>query len=240
MLEHLSFQIPQGAYVGIIGPNGGGKTTVLKLILGLLQPNAGNISIFGHDVRTAKKHFEMGYVPQKMSGLEKNFPATVQEIIASGRTARRGVFSWKTAHDFEIITRSMEQTNVAHLKHRLIGTLSGGERQRVFIARALAREPKILILDEPTIGVDLQAQDAFYTLLNALNKKFDITILLVSHDIDVISEQVETILCLNKALMCQLPSRSFNKQEYVEQFYGKTAKPVEHEHKPNAPKHTSP
>src|SRR3990167_9623963 len=172
----------------------------------------------------------MGYVPQKMADIEKKFPATVWEIVASGRTARRGVFHWQTRQDKKIIEQSMALTNVTHLQKRLIGTLSGGERQRVFIARALAREPKILILDEPTIGVDIKAQKTFYTLLNTLNKKFGITILLVSHDIDVVAEQVETILCLNKTLMCQLPSRSFNKKEYVEQFYEKTAKPVTHEH----------
>ena len=197
ILEHLSFQIPRGAYVGIIGPNGGGKTTLLKLILGLLKPNAGTISIFGHDIKTAKKHFEMGYVPQKMADIEKKFPATVWEIVASGRTARRGVFHWQTRQDKKIIEQSMALTNVTHLQKRLIGTLSGGERQRVFIARALAREPKILILDEPTRGIDIGAKYEIYCLMNALTEQGK-SIIMISSELPEVLSMSDRLLVMHK------------------------------------------
>lgn len=230
VLEDLSFVIQSGDYVGIIGPNGGGKTTLLKLLLGLLIPNSGVISIFGHGVKEAKAHFEIGYVPQNISQSDMNFPATVEEIVRSGRVVRRGVLGALTIGDKQAIEEIMEMTNISSFRHELIGNLSGGQRQRVFMARALAVQPKILILDEPTVGVDAAAREHFEKFLAKLHKEHGLTILLVSHDVDVVAKQVEHIICLNKRLVCHLPSSKFDKRMYLKDVYGGEGKTVDHKH----------
>ena len=230
VLEDVSFAIQSGDYVGIIGPNGGGKTTLLKLLLGLLTPTSGVIRIFGHGVNEAKGHFEVGYVPQNISQSDVNFPATVEEVVRSGRVVRRGVFGRLTKEDKEAVEKTMGMTNIGSFRHELIGNLSGGQRQRVFMARALAVQPKILILDEPTVGVDVAARRQFEEFLSTLHKKEKLTILLVSHDVDVMAKQVEHIICLNKKLVCHLPSGEFAKQTYLKDVYGDGGRAVDHKH----------
>lgn len=197
ILDKISFEVKAGDYVGIIGPNGGGKTTLLKLILGLLKPTTGQIKLA--DRR------RIGYVPQRSSADDHLFPATVQEVILSGRTVTRGIFSLRSKSDNQAVKRAMKTADVTHLAHRRIGTLSGGERQRVLIARALAGEPEVLILDEPTSAVDAKSQEAFYAFLQKLHSQ-TLTIIIVSHDVDVIMHQVKTVLCLNKHVVCHGPA----------------------------------
>ncbi|TNF54550.1 ATP-binding cassette domain-containing protein, partial [bacterium] len=138
ILEHVSFSVDIGEYVGIIGPNGGGKTTLLKIILGLLKPVSGEVEIFGQKVETFQKRYQLGYVPQRATHAESFFPATVEEVVRSGRTARIGLFRRYGDKDLEAVERAMEIADVAQYRNRLIGSLSGGERQRVLIARALS------------------------------------------------------------------------------------------------------
>lgn len=230
VLEHVSFQILDGDYVGIIGPNGGGKTTVLSIILGLLQPQSGTVRIFGHTLEEAKEHYEIGYVPQKVMEGNFSFPATVKEVVESGRTSRQKFLQSFTAEDKKAIQTALEMTGVDAFQDKRIEDLSGGQKQLVFIARALAREPRILILDEPTVGVDARAQERFYSFLSELNKKFGMTILMVSHDIDVMVAEAKQVLCLNRTLVCHVPSKKFDKEEYVESLYGGKAKPLHHHH----------
>jgi len=229
ILQDISFVVQEGEYLGIIGPNGGGKTTLFKVILGLLKPQTGEVRIFGEPLESFKRRHLIGYVPQR-SLSDYYFPATVEEVVRSGRTARLGLFKRVSKEDAKAIERVMEVTDVGRLRDRLIGQLSGGERQRVFIARALASEPKILILDEPDVGVDINAQEKFYSFLEDLNSNTGITILLISHDIDVVAHQAKTILCLNRRLVCHGSPRDFITEDYMQKLYGKKVRFILHGH----------
>ncbi|MCC2631313.1 MAG: transporter ATP-binding protein [Patescibacteria group bacterium] len=200
VLEDVSFTVSQGDYIGLIGPNGGGKTTLLKLILGLLQPTAGEVVLFGRSAASSKERYKIGYVPQRVSQLDHSFPATVREIVRSGRTARRGFLKGFSLEDQKAVDRAMKVTGVESYQDRLVGQLSGGQRQRAFIAQALAAEPQVLILDEPTVGVDAASQEAFYTFLQEMNQKMGLTIILVSHDLEAVSSEIGSVLCLNRTL----------------------------------------
>ncbi len=229
-LTNISFSVPQGEYLGIIGPNGAGKTTLLKIILGLLKPTRGSVELFGRPLQKYKERYEIGYVPQRSSQVESYFPATVEEIVMSGRTAKRGLFKSFNSEDKQKTLKAMEVAEIEKFGKKLIGNLSGGERQRVFIARALASEPKILILDEPTVAVDIGSQQRFYQFLSHLHKKLGLTVLFVSHDIEVVAREVESVLCINRTLVCHGSPKDFMKEEYLEKLYGKKVKYVVHNH----------
>lgn len=230
VLENVSFAVKNGEYLGIIGPNGGGKTTLIKIILGLLKPNSGSVKIFGVDNKSFKERALIGYVPQRASQEITKFPATVEEIVRSGRTARVGMLKRFNQNDVAAVNKAMEVADITKHKTKLLSDLSGGERQRVFIARALAGEPKILILDEPSVGVDLTAQEKFYSFIEKLNRDYGLTIVFVSHDIDVVAHEVKCLLCLNKNLVCHGVPREFLKDEYLEKLYGKKVKFILHGH----------
>ena len=231
VLQHITFSIERGDYVGMIGPNGGGKTTLLKMILGLLRPTHGRVRVFGQDVyRLSYERAHIGYVPQRASQLDSTFPASVEEVVASGRTARLGIFHVARSNDQKAIARALDITGLTSYRQRLIGELSGGERQRVYIARALAGEPQVLILDEPTVGVDLTSQDQFFSFLSDLNKQHGLTILLVSHDIDSVRKEVKTLLCINRELICAGPAATLITHEYLERLYGKNIHLAAHGH----------
>jgi len=228
VLENLSFTVRKGEYLGIIGPNGGGKTTLIKIILGLLHPTSGTISLFGKDRHDFKEKYRIGYVPQRITQAEKGFPATVFEVVRTGRIARLGFFERFTKDDTEAVERAMEISGIARYRDTLVGNLSGGERQRVFIARALASEPDVLILDEPTVGVDIGVQKTFYDFLSSLNKDHNITIIFISHDIDAVSQETKTVLCLNHNLVCHgLPQDLLN-EHILERLYGSHSQRVPH------------
>lgn len=189
ILSSLSLDINRGEYIGIIGPNGGGKTTLLRLLLGLAQPTHGTIN---RKIAPSR----IGYVPQRMNGGDVTFPATVREIVASGI-----VTSLSSIERDRRIRKAMNTTSILRLKDQRIGTLSGGERQRVMIARALAGEPEVLFLDEPTSAIDPGSQEEFYGFLRKLHGK-GLTVVMVSHDTDAISHEVGRVLCLNRHLVC--------------------------------------
>ncbi|MEO5361547.1 MAG: metal ABC transporter ATP-binding protein [Nitrospirota bacterium] len=230
VIENVSFRIAEGQYTGLIGPNGGGKTTLIRIILGLLTPSSGTVRLFGEPSSEFTRRFLIGYVPQNASQSEFYFPATAHEIVKSGRTARRGLFKRFTKEDNSAVVQAMETAGVVDLKDRLIGKLSGGQRQRVFIARALAGDPKVLILDEPAVGVDTASKERFYEFLQKLNKESGITILFVTHDLGVIAHEVETVLCLNTTLLCHSEPGQFTEDRLVEIAYGGMVTPVIHRH----------
>jgi zinc transport system ATP-binding protein len=230
VLEDVSFTVEKGDFVGIIGPNGSGKTTLLKLILGLLKPTVGQIRVLGETVKLGAHAKVIGYIPQKVTQSETHFPITVEEVVALGRIAQQKPWQHQTATDQKIITASLEIVELLPFRKRLLSELSGGQQQRVFIAKALAGEPELLILDEPTIGIDLESQESFYALLARLNKKNKLTILMVSHDIDVIMNEVTSVLCLNKHLIYHGSPQNFLKEEYLEKLYGKNQKFIIHAH----------
>lgn len=220
VLESISATIPQGDFVGIIGPNGGGKTTLLKIILGLLEPTSGTLSIFGHSVAEAKEHFEVGYVPQHIAQLNYSFPATVLEVVRSGLTRRRGLLRPFQKTDTEQALAVMETVGILDLANRPLDALSGGQRQRVFIARALVGSPRLLILDEPAVGVDRGAEQKLDELLYVLNQQKGMTIITVSHDVEAVLAQAKHVLCVNKTLVCHTPSARFDKEHYWHTLYG--------------------
>lgn len=197
VLKDINLSIKQGDFLGLIGPNGGGKSTLLKTMLGLIKPDRGLIKIMGLDVKKARKY--MGYVPQ-YALFDRDFPISVGEVVMLGRLGKRHSLKY-TKEDIQIVNNVLEKVEMYELRNRQIGELSGGERQRVLVARALASEPKILLLDEPTASIDERFEADFYELLKELNKL--ITIVLVSHDISAVSKYVKNIACLNRSLYHQ-------------------------------------
>lgn len=205
VVEDLTLTVAQGEYLGIVGPNGGGKTTLLKLMLGLLKPSVGTVTLFGDPIGRSRHRHALGYVPQRTLGIDGRFPATVEEIVTSGRTARQPWFGQGSIDKHKVLA-AMKTAGVAHLKDRRVGTLSGGERQRVLIARALAGEPSILLLDEPTSAIDALSQDDFYDFLRKLHRTLGLTIIIISHDIDVVAHEVDSVLCINRKMISYGPA----------------------------------
>jgi zinc transport system ATP-binding protein len=230
VLSDINLKIGQGDYIGIIGPNGGGKTTLLKIILGLIKPDSGQVKIFNQDIKYFAEKYRIGYVPQRAINFDFAFPATVTEVVGMGRFAKLGLLHTIGKSDLEIIHTVLDQVEMSEYKNHLIGKLSSGQQQRVFIARALASQPEILFLDEPTVGVDTPTQESFYKLLKDLNQNQRITLILVSHDIDVIANEVNLIACLNqKIVYCGKP-KEFIKADYLEHLYGHGLKHILHGH----------
>ncbi len=231
VLENISFKVKKGEYLGIIGPNGGGKTTLIKIILGLLNPRSGTVKIFGIDHHSFEQKYRIGYVPQRSMQDIKEFPATVFEVVRSGRIPRLGLFHPFGKKDLEAVERAMKIAGIDWYRDMLIGNLSGGERQRVFIARALASEPDILVLDEPTVGVDIAAQKTFYEFLATLNHEHSLTIIFVSHDVDVVTREATMVLCINHNMVCHGLPRDLLSEGVLKKLYeeGGTRR-VEHEH----------
>jgi zinc transport system ATP-binding protein len=182
ILHDLELAIPAGEFVGILGPNGGGKTTLLRALLGLQSPTCGTVRLFGADPRAPATRARLAYVPQNAVHVEARFPATAYEVAMTSRIGKRGLLARLRAEDHEKVREAMEEVSVWDLRDRPIGRLSGGQRQRIFLAKALAQEPELLLLDEPTTGVDPEARADFYGLLRHLNRGHGITVLLVSHD----------------------------------------------------------
>jgi zinc transport system ATP-binding protein len=230
VLEGIDFIIRKGDFAGIIGPNGSGKTTLLRIVLKLLKPQSGDVTLFGKPAKYFNAWEKIGYVPQKVTQLESKFPITVEEAVALGRTSRLGLWRRFSARDAGAVDRVLSIMEIQKIRDRLITELSGGQQQRVFIAKALASEPELLILDEPTTGVDLESQDKFYDLLAKLNKEKGLTIILVSHDISVVVNAVSTLFCINRSLVYHGTPARFVQGEYLEKIYGKERKFLLHGH----------
>lgn len=195
VLEDINLSVKERDFVGIIGPNGGGKTTLLKVLLGLVPITKGEVKILGRGIKQGRRY--IGYVPQAVE-CDRHFPISVWDVVRMGRLGKRGIFQSYNVKDDEIVANALRNVDMLHLRDRTIGDLSGGQRQRVYIARALATEPQILLLDEPTASVDPQIRSNIYELLQKLNQS--ITILMISHDMGVISAYVKTVGCLNRRL----------------------------------------
>lgn len=195
VLMNADLTVSEGNFLAIIGPNGCGKTTLLKIILGILNPGRGTVKIFGK--RPGEVPGIIGYVPQD-TGVNKDFPVSVLDVTLMGRLGFRGRERRYTRDDYEVVRRVLEKVGMWECRNRPIGKLSGGQRQRVFIARALAAEPGILLMDEPTASVDAQFQTELYELLKGLNA--GITIIVVSHDMSVLSGYIKSVASLNRTI----------------------------------------
>ena len=207
----------------MIGPNGGGKSTLLKVMLGLIKPDNGRIRIFGMEPEAARAR--MGYLPQKTI-FDQNFPIKVLEVVQMGRFSKTGLFCRYGPADRNAAFRALEEVGMEDRADREIGALSGGEQQRVFVARSLVSDPELLLLDEPTAGVDSSQQTEFYELLCHLNQDMGIAIVLVSHDITAISKYVGKIACLNQRLYYHGSKELSN--EDIEKAYGCPVEMIAH------------
>lgn len=195
ILESVDLVVEPHDFLGIIGPNGGGKSTLLKVILGLIKPSKGMVRVLGDTPRRARR--DIGYLPQ-YSIIDMDFPMSVWDVVLTGRLGHTGLFKRYSEDDKKAAYNALLEVSMLDYKNRQIGKLSGGQRQRVFIARALAGEPKLILLDEPTTGIDSIAKEEFYELLNKLKEKM--AIVMVSHDISAVSIYVDKIACLNHRL----------------------------------------
>jgi len=195
VLEDVNLSVNELDFIGLIGPNGGGKTTLLRILLGLLKPARGEVRIMGMDVEQGRRH--IGYVPQIVA-FDQDFPVSVWDVARMGRLGTRRLLHRYTAEDDKLVVAALRNVDMLHLRDHPIGGLSGGQRQRVYIARALATEPSILLLDEPLSSVDPQTSTSIYELLGRLNERM--TILLVSHDMSAVAANVKTVGCLNRRL----------------------------------------
>jgi zinc transport system ATP-binding protein len=220
ILSNISLEIFRSEYIAIIGPNGGGKTTLVRMLLGLEKPTSGEVKIYGKKLSDFKEWHKIGYVPQRASHVDSSFPATVLDIVKMGRTSQGGIFSSFNETDKKLVYDAMAKMDILDLQDKMIGTLSGGQRQRAMIARALASNPEILILDEPNTGVDVASQKNFYALLRKLNQEDKITIVFITHDIGVIADDIARLFTINeKAIICNDPKHLLSCQEMSE-LYG--------------------
>ena len=195
VLLDVNLTIKSGDFIAMIGPNGGGKTTLLKLMLGLLDAGSGTMRIFGN--RPQDVSHRIGYVPQDVH-INKNFPVSALDVVLMGKLKPGKGWSRHSQQDRIAALNALEQVEMEKYRNHRIGELSGGQKQRVFIARALVTDPELLFLDEPTASIDTKGQTEFYSLLNALNEK--ITIIVVSHDLMVISGYIKSVICVNQRL----------------------------------------
>ena len=209
VLENLDLTIKKGEFVVIVGPNGGGKSTLIKLIAGLLRPAQGKITIAGQDIHNAHRHKWIGYVPQNYRQNTADFPATVEEIVTLGLVSGTIGSKHRTSEKRHIVKHILELAGLSSLTNSRIGELSGGQQQRVMVARALTGNPSILLLDEPTSGVDVRASATIYELLAELNSKLNITVVLVSHDVEKATNYADQVACINKTLCFYGNNESF-------------------------------
>jgi zinc transport system ATP-binding protein len=223
VLENINLELYAADFLGLIGPNGGGKSTLLKVMLGLIKPDRGSITLFGLQPAAARSC--VGYMPQK-TVFDQSFPVNVLDVVLMGRYSRTGLMRRYNRVDRQAALKALEAVGMEDRALREIGALSGGEQQRVFVARSLVSDPKLLLLDEPTAGVDSAQQTDFYDLLCHLNRDLQIAIVLVSHDVTAISKYVNKIACLNQRLYYHDSKELSN--EDIEKAYGCPVEMIAH------------
>jgi len=223
ILQDVNLAITSGEFIGIIGPNGGGKTTLLRLILGLLTPQSGSIRVFGQP--PAKSCRRIGYVPQHIQ-FDQRFPATVFDIVQMGQVGKNG-WGYISKQERRLVEEALESVDLAPLQKKRFSDLSGGQRQRVLIARSLASRPELLLFDEPTANVDSSSGEQVYSILEELNKRM--TILVVSHDIAFVNRQITSVVCVNHQVAVH-PTSNLDGTNIID-LYGHDISLVRHDHR---------
>lgn len=205
-IQHVDFMLARGERMAIIGPNGAGKSTLFKTLIGLIPHSTGEISLNGKDCRTS--HTMIGYVSQNQA-IDRNFPVSVRDVVMLGRLRKMGWLRWPRRRDWDAVDKALEQVSLLAFRDRQIGQLSGGQMRRVFIARALAQETDVLLLDEPFSGVDATVEREITEALDRLRKD-NITVLLATHDFQFATEKADRLLILNqRVIACGLPADVF-------------------------------
>lgn len=214
-LEDVTFQINAGERVAVVGPNGAGKSTLFRLIVGTLTPNKGAVNVAGY---APGSHICIAYVPQR-SQIDWSFPVTVEDVVMMGRVGQIGLFRRPQRHDRELVHASLERVGATGLAGKQIGELSGGQQQRVFIARALAQEAELLLLDEPMSGLDTPSQEAIFAILDGLRGD-GVTVLMATHDLNLAAERFDRILLLNGRLIAAGSPAEVLQTEHLLHAYG--------------------
>lgn len=221
VLNDIHLTIDEGEFLGIVGPNGSGKSTLIQCLLGFLKPQQGSIQVFGEPVSKLQDRLNVGYVSQKANSFNSSFPATVKEVVQSGLYGKLGLFRRLKKEQIEQVEKAIDLVGLTPYQNRNIGKLSGGQQQRVFIARALVLKPELLVLDEPTVGVDAKTTEQFYDLLSWLHKEEGLTLLMVTHDLQAVYGMVDRVACLNQRLIFHGDPKEFKQrqQEILTQAY---------------------
>ena len=224
VIENANFTIDKGDYVGLVGPNGGGKTTLILALLNFLPRAKGTIKLFGTNIDKFQAWQKVAYISQTATSFDSKFPLTVRELVALGRIKKGSIARRYTSEDWQAVDDSINFMGLTQEAHKRIGQLSGGQKQRVFVAKALARNPEIIFLDEPIVGVDAATQEKFYKKLSDLNTKRKTTILLVTHDLTSVFCRMSKVLCVNRQveiaeITSNLDPNAFLKKAYGEHFH---------------------
>ena len=230
-LDGINLDINPKDLIALIGPNGAGKSTLLKIILGLIKPTSGTIKLFG-STNLTKNLKSVGYVPQSAQARDPNLPFSVYETVMLGRTPIVGLFHGTKDQDNQKVEETLKTFGIYELKDRKIGQLSGGQSQRVFLAKAMVAEPKLLLLDEPTSGVDTTSKKEFYSILNRLNKEKGIAVILSSHDIGVITKIANRVLCINRSQFFCGENEDFAADIEIHKMYDHPVELMEHDDHP--------
>lgn len=226
VLNDVSFVINPGDYVGLVGPNGSGKSTLVKTILGFLKPATGSIYLFGCEPRHLKKWDKIGYLPQKMSFFNPNFPSTVEEIVTLGLLSKKGFPKRINSTDKDVIDKALELLNIKDIRTKLIGDLSRGQQQRVLAARTIVNEPELLILDEPTTALDPEMRENFFSMMSEFNSAKKTTIILVTHDIGGIGKYALKLMYLDKRIIFYGSFENFCKSEKMTAYFGASSQHI--------------
>jgi zinc transport system ATP-binding protein len=220
VVRDISLRVTPGEYVAVVGPNGSGKSTLMKLMLGLLEPDTGDARLFGEPASRFDDGSRIGYVAQDANA-SKEMPITVREMVKMGRFPHVG-FGRLSASDWETVDQALDTVGMSAFANRRVTELSGGQRQRAFIARALASEADLLVLDEPTVGVDAESVEAFYDLLELLNED-GITVLLIEHDLSAVTNHADRVVCLNGEIHFDGSVEEFIDSDALARAFGTTA-----------------
>ncbi len=216
ILDEISFQLSPGAAVAVVGPNGAGKTTLFKVIAGILDPDRGVVEVSGHK---PGGHTCISYVPQG-SQVDWSFPATVADVVMMGRINKMGPFLWPQKNDWDVVHQALDFVNLGEVSKRQISELSGGQQQRMFIARALAQEAELMLLDEPFNGLDVPAQEKILEILNILQEE-KVTVLISMHDLRLAAERFDRVMLLNRELMgFGVPEEVFTRDLLLKAYQG--------------------
>jgi len=230
ILDSVTLKIHRGDFLALLGPNGSGKSTLIRIMLGLQRPDSGTVRIMGRDIADFGAWERVGYVPQKITDLDPLFPASVREVVAMGILPHRNWPRFLRTGDESVIDEALDLLEMRRYKNRRVWALSGGQQQRVFIARALASQPEVLVLDEPTAGVDGATQERFYDMLERINRERGVTMVLVTHDIGVVTKHVNKVACLNQRLVFHGSHEDFCESDQAITLFGPESHLICHRH----------
>ncbi len=230
VVDHANLSINKGDYVGVVGPNGGGKTTLLSAILNFLPTSSGQIRLFGVDITRFSSWEKIAYISQNATSFENQFPLTVRELVSLGCIRKGNIGRMFTREDWTAVDDSINFMGLSDVADRRIGQLSGGQKQRVFVAKALARKPELIFLDEPIVGVDSEAQERFYKKLSDLNSERKTTILIVTHDLASVFCRMSKVLCVNKKVEVAQITEGLDANMLLKRAYGEHFHFVFHQH----------